>query len=333
MQSFQNEKRFVLNYYDAIDSGSEYEIEQICASYMSDNCIWQSYHPFQDQRGGLDVARHFWVPLKTSFKRLQRRQDIFFAGRNLLDNEDSVWVVSMGHLMGLFDKDWLSIKATQKMIFLPYAEFNRIEDNKIIRTAFYFDLPHVMTQTGLNPFPHSLGVNILRPGPLTHDGLYYKDQDIISGNKTSQAIDLMIESLGNWDSPLSLEDELALGWHDNMIWWGPTGIGASYTIDRYVKQHAGPFRCAFSNRKFNGHVCRLSEGNYGGFFGRPNLSLKLINSFMGIPPTNLSADMNVIDIYRRDGEKLAENWVFIDLLGFWLQHGVDILSDSLKSSD
>ena len=54
---------------------------------------------------------------------------------------------------------------------------------------------------------------------------------------------------------------------------------------------------------------------------------------MGIPPTNLSADMNVIDIYRRDGDKLAENWVFIDLLGFWLQHGVDILSDSLKRSD
>jgi len=34
----------------------------------------------------------------------------------------------------------------------------------------------------------------------------------------------------------------------------------------------------------------------------------------------------VIDIYRREGDKLAENWIFIDLLYFWNQQGVDILA-------
>ena len=66
MQNFQTEKRLVLNYYEAISSSSEYEIEQICSRYMSDNCIWQSYHPFKDQRGGSDIARHFWLPFKSS---------------------------------------------------------------------------------------------------------------------------------------------------------------------------------------------------------------------------------------------------------------------------
>ena len=33
----------------------------------------------------------------------------------------------------------------------------------------------------------------------------------------------------------------------------------------------------------------------------------------------------VVDIYRRDGDKLAENWVFIDLLHFWKQQGLDVL--------
>ena len=332
MQNFQTEKRLVLNYYEAISSSSEYEIEQICSRYMSDNCIWQSYHPFKDQRGGSDIARHFWLPFKSSLKRLQRRQDIFFAGKNLLDNQDSVWVVSMGHLMGLFDKDWLSIKASKKMIFLRYAEFNKIENNKIVQTAFYFDLPHLMSQVGKNPFPNALGANILQPGPSTHDGLHFKDQDFDEGKKTSQVIDSMIETLGDWNSHLALEDELALSWHDDMIWWGPTGIGATYTIERYAKQHARPFRTAFSNRKFNGHVCRLSEGNYGGFFGRPNLTMKLTDNFMGISPTNLKADMHVIDLYRRRDEKLAENWVFIDLLGFWLQHGIDVLADTLTGN-
>jgi hypothetical protein len=33
----------------------------------------------------------------------------------------------------------------------------------------------------------------------------------------------------------------------------------------------------------------------------------------------------VIDIYRRDGDKLEENWIFIDLLHFWKMQGIDIL--------
>lgn len=47
--------------------------------------------------------------------------------------------------------------------------------------------------------------------------------------------------------------------------------------------------------------------------------------FMGMPATGKPGDMRVIDMYRREGDKLAENWIFIDLLHFWNQQGVDIL--------
>jgi hypothetical protein len=35
--------------------------------------------------------------------------------------------------------------------------------------------------------------------------------------------------------------------------------------------------------------------------------------------------MRVVDIYRRDGDKLAENWIFIDFLHYMLLLGVDVL--------
>jgi hypothetical protein len=35
--------------------------------------------------------------------------------------------------------------------------------------------------------------------------------------------------------------------------------------------------------------------------------------------------MRVVDIYRRDGDKLAENWVLIDLLHWLKQQGLDVL--------
>jgi hypothetical protein len=35
--------------------------------------------------------------------------------------------------------------------------------------------------------------------------------------------------------------------------------------------------------------------------------------------------MRVVDIYRRDGDKLAENWIFIDILHFLSLQGLDLL--------
>ena len=35
--------------------------------------------------------------------------------------------------------------------------------------------------------------------------------------------------------------------------------------------------------------------------------------------------MRVVDIYRRDGDKLAENWIFIDILHFLDMQGLNVL--------
>ena len=47
---------------------------------------------------------------------------------------------------------------------------------------------------------------------------------------------------------------------------------------------------------------------------------------MGVPGNETRADMRVVDIYRRQGDKLVENWVFIDMLHFLKMQGVDILA-------
>jgi len=51
---------------------------------------------------------------------------------------------------------------------------------------------------------------------------------------------------------------------------------------------------------------------------------------MGLPASSKSGDMRVIDMYRRDGDKLTENWIFIDFLHFWNQQGIDILERTNK---
>ena len=48
---------------------------------------------------------------------------------------------------------------------------------------------------------------------------------------------------------------------------------------------------------------------------------------MGLPPSDRPCEFRVIDVYRREGEKLKENWVFIDILHFFKQQSIDILNN------
>ncbi|OED50252.1 polyketide cyclase [Rhodobacteraceae bacterium (ex Bugula neritina AB1)] len=322
---FQAEKQVVRNFYHALDQAAVAEVPTVMAQHCSPDLLWRGFHPFGEIRGAEDVGAQFWVPLRQNLTRLQRRIDVFFAGQNRYDDPGGVWVCSMGHLMGLHDGPWLGIRPTRKMAFLRYCAFHRVEGGRITETAMYFDIPHLMLQAGLQPFPVETGAQLVQPGPMTHDGLLFAAQPEEEGTRTLAAIEAMIADLGQWDSKMALEEELARTWHDDMIWWGPSGIGATYTIERYAKQHSGPFRAAFTERSKTGHLCRMAEGHYGGFFGWPNFTARHTGGFMGMPATGKTGEFRVIDIYRRHEDKLAENWIFIDLLHFWHQQGVDIL--------
>ncbi|MBM1310747.1 nuclear transport factor 2 family protein [Sulfitobacter mediterraneus] len=330
--TFKEEKRLVRAHHAALISADPAKIGESMQRDVAEDYLWRGFHPFGLINGAETVASRFWAPLRTALTRMQRREDIFFAGTNEMDGFKGVWVVSMGHLVGLFDQPWLGIKPTNKMAFLRYCSFDRVENGKITETAMYFDIPHLMTQAGQCPFPTQTAFHLVQPGPMTHDGLLLDYQPAETGTATLAAINAMISDLGQWKSGLTLEDELARTWHDDMIWWGPEGIGATYTIERYAKQHAGPFRAGFTDRAKTKHIARLAEGHYGGFFGWPNFTARPTGGFMGLPGSETSGEFRVIDIYRRDGDKLAENWIFIDLLHFWKTQGRDFLAEATGQS-
>ncbi len=184
-KNFQKEKNLVLDYYKALDKAEGDEISNVLKNYISKNYIWRGFHPFNELSETKEISKKFWQPFRHAFKNMQRRMDIFIAGKNEIDGFESVWVVSMGHLMGLFDNEWLGIKPSRKMAFLRYCEFNKVENGKITETAMFFDIPHVMMQVGLNPFPPQTAAHLVQPGPMTHQGLLFDEQDSSEGKKTT----------------------------------------------------------------------------------------------------------------------------------------------------
>jgi hypothetical protein len=187
-----------------------------------------------------------------------------------------------------------------------------------------------MKQVGLTPLPTQTGAEIINPGPRTHDGLMFDIQDEAESTKSLQLVNRMKDDFVSTYGSQVPADILAKSWHDDMVWFGPGGIGAAYTIDGFLNQHEGPFREGLDNIVFNGHVCRFAEGHYAGWFGWPNLTMTPSGGLMGLPASDRRIHMRVVDMYRRDGDKFAENWIFIDMLYWLLQQDVDVLARMRK---
>ena len=329
MSQLQEAKGIVRKYFDQLEAATPASVESVLKESMATEYEFYGSYPFLQRRSAEEVAKCLWIPFLNAFTGIQRRQDIFIAGANEFDPQE-IWVMSMGHLMGLFDRDWLGIRHTRKMTSLRYAEFSCVKDGKITKTGFFCDILGVMHQAGCYPLPPMTGQYFIYPGPRNHNGLLFEDADPAESEKTLALVNQMIGDIttpaANATSELQDGDLLRRSWAEGMIWYGPCGIGATHTIQRYGEQHQGPFRAGLTDRVFNGHRVRFAEGSFACFFGWPNLTNRNAGGFLGLPEGASGADMQVVDVYSREGDRLSENWVIIDLPRWLKQQGLDVLA-------
>ena len=329
MQNLQNEKKIVLDYFNDINNCDNEDLAEVISNHTSENFHMRCTHPFNEIKGAENIANQLWLPIRDSFKPIQRRLDIFYAGVNSLEENREVWLTSMGHLMGVFNKSFFGLQPNYKASLLRFAEFYKVEENKITEGAIFLDIFNLMQQLGLSFIPESTGLVCVTPGPMNHKGLKFDISDIGEGVKTLNLIHRMRDRLVKGSKMKSFEEELKLDWKEDMIWWGPGGIGASYTIDGYRKGHTKPFEEGLEFIKFNGHILSSAEDDLGGWFGWPNLIMKSKGGYLGLASaSNIESEMRVVDLYRRDGDKIAENWIFIDHLHFLKKLGIDLLDQA-----
>lgn len=327
MSLIQDAKQVVQAFYQDLGAMSYNGIGQALARHVAPDYRWRGVHPFGEDLDARRVQLEVYEPLRRAFPERQWRRDIFFAGFNDASDEQQVWTCSMGHLMGLFDAPWLDIPPTGKIALLRFVEFHQVEHGKIAQTAVFFDIIGLMQQADCYPLPPSTGNYFAYPGPQTHDGLLVAESDPAEGAATMDLVNRMVADLNVLNK--SGEDRcppeyLARTWREDMVWYGPAGIGASMSIPRYQQQHQYPFREGLTDKVYNGHVARFAEGSYAGFFGWPNLTNRPVGGFLGLPASQTPGDMRVVDIYRRDGDKLAENWIFMDIPWYLKMQGLDI---------
>ena len=324
--NLQAAKALAQAYSTALDAAAPgAETRAACRASMDAAHSYRGVHPFNDIDGADALADIVWSPLKIAMPILQRRPDIFFASPHDLNDDCALWVVEMGNFLGDFTKPWLGIPPTMKTTYLPYVTWHRVEDGKIAETVEFLDILAVITQAGLNPWvTDQTGGHIMSPGPLTHDGLLRTEQDPVQSSQSlALTVRMLTELAEDYSSPA---DHIARNWQTDMNWFGPTGIGASLGFTGYHRGHTGPFEGKLDVVDIVDWEIATAEGDYSAVMWWPCLRMRNTGDYMGVPANDAVAEMRVVDLYRRNGDMLAENWIFIDMLHFLKMQGVDLLA-------
>ncbi len=330
MSETQNAKSLIRAFVGDLDAAAPGEETRVVfRQFSADGLAYRGVHPFNVLTGSDSVADLVWSPLKAAMPILQRRKDIYLGGHNSLPGRSGLWVVEMGNLLGDFTQDWLSMPATGKATYLPYVSFYRIENDRIVEMVEFLDLLAAMTQAGLNPWlQDQSGGFLMSPGPRTHDGLLDGPQDAAATEKTFALTHEMLADLAK--SYTSPADHIKRYWHEEMNWFGPAGIGASLGFAGYRRGHTEPFEHKLDIVDILPEEVTAAEGNFSAVMWWPCLRMRNTGDYMGVPANDAVAEMRVVDVYRREGDKLAENWIFIDMLHFLKNQGVDVPANLQK---
>lgn len=282
--------------------------------------------PFEDMDGLGSAMNHFWNPLLHSFPDLEIQPYILLA--DSYENRD--YVSCSGNMIGTFVKNWLGIPAHQQASWLRFAAHFLIEEGKIVKAWFFIDVLDVMRQVGYDFFP-SLGKTGVPPGPQTQDGLVLYETSPAESKDTLDLTNRMLTALGEYDGKtLESMDQTRFWDARNMMWYGPCGIGTTRGLKGFERNHQVPFITAFPDRgitekKGEDYFTQIGDGNYSCDFGFPAMyGTHLEGAWLGVEATGKQVTMRVVDYWRREGDLLKENWVFIDIIDIMDQLGIDV---------
>ncbi len=237
------------------------------------------------------------------------------------------WTASTGHIAGLFGAPLCGIPATGLPVFLRYGRFDRWADGAMIETYLILDLPGLMMQAGVWPLARPLGAPIVVPGPRARDGVVLAGGSATEARASLDLVEAMIAGLMRYDGANLSSMGMVDFWSPDFWWFGPAPIGSFRGHADYERGHQRPFLTAFPDRKGGDHKCRIGERGYVASTGWP--SVRATHSgggWLGLPPTGKRIEMRVMDFWRRDGDRLSENWVFIDIPDLLRQFGIDVFA-------
>lgn len=110
-------------------------------------------------------------------------------------------------------------------------------------------------------------------------------------------------------------------WTPDMVWYGPAGIGTLRGVGEFEEGVRRPMIDALPDKVGTDDI-RIAEGNYVAACGSQVATHT--GDWLGIPASGKPVRLRYMDFWRVEGDRLKENWVLIDILGFLEDVGYDV---------
>jgi predicted ester cyclase len=294
---------------------------------VDEHVVFNAAYPINEVVGLKAITDDYWPLFKNAFEHFERKAFIEFDS----DYNGERWLASTGYFSGVFVDDLLGIPATGRLLYLRFTELVKIVEGKISHYYIIFDFLDVMHQVGVSPLSKSLGHSGAILPPTTMDGLSPIVFDETQTDESESLVLNMLDELGKFDGKSLLSMQLDKYWHKDFMWYGPAGIGTTKGIQSFRDHHQGPFVFSFPDRVVDHKACIVKKGNYVATGGWPHMhGTHSSGGWLGLPSTNKKLELRVIDIWRRDGHLLKENWVAIDIIHICKQMGLDVFAEMKK---
>jgi len=302
------------------------DLDAAAAAIFARDADYIGSHPVNQMHGVDEIVARYLAPMKMAMPDLERRDDIFMAGHW----QDGDWISATGYYYGTLTDEWFGLQPTNQWLYVRFGEFYRLVEGRIVDAYVILDWIDVFRQLGINPLRRALGVEGLCPPPKAQDGLLLGDTDPAEAERSLKLVEAMIfEGMWAFDGVNHESMRFHDFWVPDMMWYGPGGIGTTRGVDNFYRYHEGPFNEAWPDFKGGNHVARFGDGPFTCSTGWPSIKATHTGgNFLGLEPSHRPVTMRVMDWWRRDGNLLAENWIFIDLPDLFRQLGRDLFAEA-----
>ena len=283
--------------------------------------VWRAAAPLDDIVGADAVERRLRAPLARAFGGMAFRPYLFLGG----EWRGETWVAASGDIVGDFRAPLFGVPPSGGAAKLRVGAFWRVENNKVAEGLILPDLLGLAAQSGVRALPPFAGEEGPPPGPAASNGIRLDDSPPMETAKTLALVEAMLGGCNRLADGKLESMEMSAFWHPDMVWHGPWGVGTCRGFESFQRDAQGPSVESFPDRRGGFHRCRFADGEAAGFAGWPSLRGTFNGRpFRGIAPTRREIGQRVMDFYIRRDDRLAENWVFIDLVDFARQCGVNL---------
>lgn len=317
-------KRIYKRLLDSFDGVGLSTIKQAAQAAFEPNAQIDAAHPINEAIGGDGYVDEIIAPMAHSLRNFQRRNDILIGG----EYQGQEWVTSMGYFCGHFTESMFGIAPSQRMAFVRFGEFHRMEHGKIVASQVFLGLAELIIAMGRWPLAQSSGYEGLVPGPDTHDGIVLNSTVVEKSRASGELVEAMLMQLTSPDAGWRKY------WHDDMFWYGPGGFGSYVSVNAFQAFQV-PFEQTFEGWGDGrsdgiegvGVDCKAGDGDYAFLSGWPAITGVHVKPFMGIQPTGKRIYMRDCDWWRCKDGKIVENWCMVDTLHLANQLGRDVIAE------